>query len=486
MKAYGIKPSDTYGQDPRLPKGLNTTAAYTYMQTGRPPMKIAPQTTMVAKPSGGGKEPPQRVAPQTVMQPKGGGGGGSVIPPWLTGSTIDTYPMADSGYSDALSELAQSMLTDSASQSFDYESALQQSQKAIQRAYAAEINAIRGNNRRARKDTKKARNELENMYQGLAQAYGLQSQQSTQLADQRAAQSVGLANDANSQIRAMQMQTTADQAQLMRDLGMPETADQIVTPDFKQVAETQAKVTQEGASNAQLQSQLGDIDSRYYKRGKRTAQLEGTNRSADLLGELQGYIRGNRDQIASLKGQRAKEKAANRQSTMAAAQEAEANAQSELWDRVMQFAQMQADMSNTNFDNSLAAAKFQYQQQDDRRNAKIDWKQNILDNKLDWKKAILSNRPEKQSFNDFLPASMQNAVGLFQSGQSPQKLMAALTTLTQDQRVIQGQFKAANGEFIPITQSKKMQLAREYAKKLGLSTNDENILVMAVMGMKDL
>ncbi len=455
-----------------------------YLGTGGPgsksgpaPQKVARQTTIHGK-NEGGKRNPQRVEPQTTLTAKSTKNGeGNPF------GSIMQSPDLPAG-SDALAELAQSMLSDTASQSFDYESALQQSQRAIRRAYAAEINAIRSNNKAAKKETRKARRDIESMYKGLANAYGETSRDTTQRGEQNVQQSLDLANQANAQIKATQQSTTAEQAQMLKDLGLEATADQIITPDFSKVAETMAGVTAEGAENADTARQMASADAEYYKRGKKTARLEGSNRSADLIGELHDYLRGNRGQIASLKGQRGKEIATNRQNVQQSAAEAQAQADSELWDRVMQFTAMQQDMQQQQFENQLAANQFQYGQYDDRRDAKLDWKKAILQAKTSLAKSTSSGK-SGSGFADALPPSMQAATVLFKQAREPSKVMNVLMSMAGRPEFVQGQVSQGNGQYTDLNAAAKMQIAAQVGKQAGLTNEDINLLKMAVMGIKE-
>lgn len=121
-------------------------------------------------------------------------------PKLQSAGAADAAPVV--GMPDYLGKLMQSMLTDSASQTFDYESALKQSEQGIRGAYAAEINAIRGNNKAARKETKSARKQIEHMYNGLAATYGR---------DASVANQAGTADaDAITQLAAQANQTVSD------------------------------------------------------------------------------------------------------------------------------------------------------------------------------------------------------------------------------------------------------------------------------------
>lgn len=371
---------------------------------------------------------------------------------------------------DYLDQLMQSMLTDSASQTFDYESAIKQSEGAIRGAYAAEIGAIRGNNRAAVKDTRKARREIERMYNGLAKSYGRDSQVATQRGNADAAKQMQLAADANKTITDSQQASTQQEAQMLKDLGLEATADQIIAPDFKQTQKVTSENTQKGLEKAQTAREFAGADSRYFTRSAGGARFEGKGRSADLLSQLQDYIRGNRGQIAQLKGQRAKEVADNKLQAMQAAADAKAKADADLWSRIQDAANLKIKVEDTNNDNALAASKFQYQQKSDAANRQLA--------------QLKLQMGGKTSSN--LPKGIQSALNIVgDSGEQKQKLASVLQGLWNTDPFKDGSVSKAlgNGK----TRTSKLTpfaagaLAEQAGRKAGLSEKDIRVLKMAAM-----
>lgn len=412
---------------------------------------------------------PQKVARQAVFRP---------IPktPRGGGRRNDGSGRVGGGGPDYLDSLMQSMLTDAASQTFDYESALRQSEAAIRQAYAGEINAIRANNGAARKDTAKARREITAMYNGLAKSYGRDSSDAIKAGNTEAAGMMGLAKQANSTITKDQLATTNQEAQMLKDLGQQETADQIIEPDFENLKKITAENTQHGQRKASTSKELAGADARYFTRGAAGARFEGTGRSADLLSQLQDYVRGNRQQIAQIAGQRSRDIAENKTNVMEAQSEAQAKADAELWDRVQQMANLKLRREDINNDNQLAASKFQYTQQRDKTN--LAYKRN-----LDQARLTLSAR---KNSNSPLPKNLQNAMRIIQTnGKQKQKLTSVLDGLFGSDPFVRGkvtkQLKNGETDSYDLSPFAAARMAEKAGRAAGLSQADINTLKLAAM-----
>lgn len=397
--------------------------------------------------------PPQRVAPQTTIRPQPRNRPGIDTP--------DENPTA------VLDQLVQSMLRDSASQSFDYEDALKQSQNAIRAAYGAEINAIRSNNGAARKQTKRDRNEVEAMYAGLAATYGQEAKTATHNGAVAAQDQVNLQRQANQDITQSQRQTTGEEAKMLKDLGLEDTADQIIAPDFKQNQKVTSENTQRGARKAGVAKEMAAANSQFFQRGGVTARLEGTNRSADMLTALQDYIRGNNSQISTIRGKQSADLLQNKLSVQEQAAKAQSDADNELWDRMMQVTGLKAQIEDTNFDNSLAAQKFKYSQQQDRRE--------------------LAAKSQKNT-KSFIPESLQNAMGVIQQERpnNPNSVTAILQSLFNSQQYRDGSVsrvvgKGAGAKSVShkLTPAEAANMAEKAARQAGLSQRDINIARLA-------
>lgn len=395
---------------------------------------------------------PQRIAPTTTIQAK------------PKGRSAPKSGQGDPGYLD---QLMQSMITDAASQTFDYESALKQSEQAIRQAYAAEIGAIRSNNGAARKDTKNARRQIEAMYNGLARTYGRDAQDATAQGTKDAAAMMGLANDANATIKNNQQDVSNSEMKMLSDLGIQDAAknSDIITGDFERTKKTTAENTQHGQRKASSAKEMQAANAQYFQRSAGGAQFEGAGRSADLLAQLQDYIRGNRNQIAQLKGKRATDIASNKSSVMQAEDDARAKNDAHLWQMVQDAANLKIKTEDTNNDNNLASQKFKYQQQNDAANRAL---------KL------------QGGSNSNLPKNLQRAMGLIQSnGQQKKKLTSILNGLFNTDPFVNGSTTqyGKNGKSVThkMTPFAAAKMAEQAGRKAGLSEVDIQTLRLAAM-----
>lgn len=400
---------------------------------------------------------PQRVAPQVTMQKRAAKSPGA--------PEVDSEPFSMGDQFDALNALAMSMLTDSAGATYDYETAIQESTNAIKKAYGAEIKAIRNNNKSARRQTKKDRKELEDLYKGLAKSYGGAAQQAVAQGENTVEQLQQIAAQSAGTINAQQMQSTQDQAQMLKDLGLEATADQIITPDFAQSADSQAQIASQSNNAQTLATQLAGNQQGFMRRGKQAAKMEGVNQQGDLMDQLRNYVRGNRDQIAVLKGQRAREISQNKNDTMAAAAEAEASAQSDMWDRLMEYAGLQMDVEQANFNNNLAANKFQYQQDNDRADRKWDAKK--------WR-AEQRQQGSSGSANSPYPENLSDAMSILQNQSSqPQILAEILQGVWESKDFAYGQKIGQNGETYKLTPAMAANMAERAARQRGIKSEQD-------------
>lgn len=288
------------------------------------------------------KAPAQKVAPKTVLRPK---------------PKRRPAPKSEPNLSQQLLAQLAAQVSSMGAGTVDYESALRESERAIRQAYAADISAIRSGNRAARKQTAADRRELEQMYNALSKSYRkagkAESRQSNRLSER-------MQTNANQSARTIQnlgQKMIEDQGELAKNLGiearMPAASEGVT----KEASRTRNRIVKEGASDANRTLGFGGISRRFMNRGGQTAKYEGANRSADLLGDLQNFLQENQQQIAHLKGQRAREIATNKQETQQSVAEMQASAESEMWDRLMSLAGLSMDMEKEGWDQQMDAAK---------------------------------------------------------------------------------------------------------------------------------
>lgn len=396
------------------------------------------------------KSNPQRVAPPVTMQ----------AIPKQQGQDAQSSSM------DMLTELAMSMLTQPGA-SYDYESAMQEAAHGIRKAYAAEIGAIRSNNRAARKDTKKARKEIEHLYEGLARQMGKQAVRAERRGDMDAQDQMNIAGQGSDVLSQLNQQMIADESTMLQNLGLGAAAPALVSPDYDRMGGQIADMTEQGTNAASLAARSGDAQSRYMRRSQAGAQFEGADQSAELIGELQNYLRQNRDQIGILRGNRAKEIGASKASIQAQAAEMAAQQDSQTWDQVMELIDTMGDIENTNFDNKLDAREFRWDQKMDKRKLRLDQMQDRQQDAFD-------------PMEHYDP-NIKDALSIIAQTKDPndQKALNALMQMFGSNEFRTGQVGVGNGDTVKLTVAEAMAMARKKGVAMGLQGKELNDFIMA-------
>jgi hypothetical protein len=302
----------------------------------------------------------QKVEPPITMRPKPS----KVID--------DNAAYSNDGYSatQQFMDLATSLLTQPGA-SYDYESAQREAAGAIRQAYGAEIAAIRQNNRVARKSSRRARKEITHLYKGLAKMYGKQENRAVRRGEKAADAQMDIANQGNTILTDLNNQMIQDESQLLKDLGQEQAFSQLISPDFDRMGQQVADNTKMGTDAASRAIRMGENNARWFDRAQGGARLEGTNRRADMIGQLQAYLMNNRNQIAGLKGDRAQEIAASNMNIESQAAQAANDANQQTFDNVLKLLGVSADIEDTNIDNQRQAAEFRWDKKMDRKNLRL-------------------------------------------------------------------------------------------------------------------
>jgi hypothetical protein len=187
------------------------------------------------------------------------------------------------------------------------QAALDQAVGGIRKAYGAQIGTIRHQNAGARADTEKGRKKILAMYKALGKSYERtgrkEVQQGDMLADKMANLGAGrITQDAQGMLAA--------NAAAGQNLGSPELTAELNSAVNADVGRQNLAAQQYASAEGQRALADTGVTSRYMNSQGRNVNLEGTNRAADLIGQLQDYLQGNRDKIAEIAGQRAQAVAA--------------------------------------------------------------------------------------------------------------------------------------------------------------------------------
>lgn len=341
----------------------------------------------------------------------------------------------------------------SGGQTFDYETALQDSEQAIRDAYRNDIHAIRGQNRHARKETAGQRQDLEQMYNALGRNYEKagrnEARQGTRLANQMQRVSDRGAN-------ALQGDTNDildDQAALAKGLGVEDALPDVLGDQRDQLQHQLKNIHTEGAEDANRQLAFSGNNRRFLNRGAQGARLEGTNRSADLLADLQDFVQGNRDKVASLRGARGHELAQNKSAVMGSVAEMQQQADQEMWDRLMDLAGVKMDIENSQSDQAFRTNELAQKAQQ-----------------------------AQSGGGDAFPGAENfgNSQNYLSQLSNPRQGTNLFDQFLSGDEMREGRFQGSNGDLLKLTPYAAMDLISQMGQKQGLSPSDINLLRLAV------
>ncbi len=341
-------------------------------------------------------------------------------------------------------------------QNYDYEGALQQGANAIKKAYGAEIGAVRHAGDRARRDTAKGNKEIRRMYNQLAKSFvrsgKSEAKQGTALANQITA----LATDAGNTVKGNSDKILAEQAQLAKNLGVEAALPDVQDNQRANTDAQMARITNTGARDSETQLKMSGNQRRYMNRGAQGARFEGTNRRADMIAALQDYLQQNQDKIAGLKGNQAKELAANRSETMKTAADVTAKNNEDMWNHLQDIANLKLKIEDTRADNKRADAQTQY---------------NLH------KPYSTSSSKSSSPF----PKNMQNFADIMGMTSQPRRNTGIMNQILSSEDFAQGRFHAPNGEVLKMTPTQAANEAEKAARKAGVKEKDIPKIRLAAM-----
>lgn len=482
---------------------------------------VAPQTTISAKSSSNNKkDKPKKkpgkgraggtgmmqMEPTTLEQMRGGGGGGgSFYDPYTDLPSIQDVQSESLGILD---ELVQGMLFDSEGESYDYQSHMEDIASGIRKAYAADIKAIRGNIKDTRKDTKKARKDINRLYKGLAQAYGRDAQAADASGQAAVAQAQQIANEASGNLQSTAQNINSQEAQLLKDLGVQAAAPDIIPDATGVVDQGVSRIQQTGASAATAQDQMSTANENYFNRGRAGARMEGADRKADLTEGLTDYVRGQRDEIRGLKGQRARDVAESNAAIESQAAEMQAAQDAETWTRLMDYMGMRSDIEQQNFDNALDTANFNWDSRMDRedvlsdrrkfkagrrdtrfeQNANVrDYNFNIYKEQQRALEAAAGKRDEYEAPDD-LPDTISEPLSIIsrmvpgRNNKTERSMAGILDSMRKTPEFQVGSFRnPGDGKMYKMTPERAAAMAEQVGRQKGLSNEQIRILRLAAM-----
>lgn len=191
----------------------------------------------------------------------------------------------------------------------------------------------------------KARKDVEGMYSALSEDYKKLAPEQAAQADRAQKEVEALYGELRSNIQGNFSRVSDEQGELFKELGIEAALPDVLASQGDINAEAVNAASEQQATNAQRYMDMGNIDETYYREGAPLAKLTGTNKSSDLLFELQNYLDENEAQRSSgiqssytdLLGQAQSQLGQQQQ----AAQSEAARRQGMLWDMLQSSTQQQ-------------------------------------------------------------------------------------------------------------------------------------------------
>lgn len=170
--------------------------------------------------------------------------------------------------------------------------------------YDARRKAIEDLMARTEQRTTAGRREIEGLYEGLGQDYERLAPEAAAQAEEARAQTEELFGQLKSNVEGNYSRIQGEQGDLLKKLGQEHVVGDVLEPQGEQAAAAMGRADELGAINQQRMSDIGNIDESYYRQGAPLARLAGTNKSADLLSQLNEFLGQRQSDISMLEGER--------------------------------------------------------------------------------------------------------------------------------------------------------------------------------------
>jgi uncharacterized membrane protein len=170
--------------------------------------------------------------------------------------------------------------------------------------YDARVNLLKDRISRAEGRTGENRQDVEAGYEALARDYERLGPEAAAQAEEARAQIEQLYGTLASDIEGNYARIAQEQGDLFKQLGIEAAAPDVLGPQGELAAQGASRANELGAINEQRYMDIGNIDESYYRQGAPLARLQGTNRSTDLLDQLNDFISGTEGEISMAEAER--------------------------------------------------------------------------------------------------------------------------------------------------------------------------------------
>jgi hypothetical protein len=152
---------------------------------------------------------------------------------------------------------------------------------------------------------RRAREDIENMYEALARDYERLAPKAAAQADAARQEIENLYGQLVSNVEGSFQRIAQEQGDILRQLGIEEAAPAVLSPQAELTSQATSAAEQLNAINQQRYIDIGNIDESYFRQGAPLARLQGSNRSTDLLEQLQDFIAATQSEISMAEAERA-------------------------------------------------------------------------------------------------------------------------------------------------------------------------------------
>lgn len=362
---------------------------------------------------------------------------------------------------NALMEMAGNVPQPGAGGGIDIAAIMKEAAGAARAPYQAEIQSTKHQNQRAKADTGESSNALRKMYAALSRsnknAAVRESDQSMAAAEQIQGMGQQSADQLSADNAARLNQTAASSAAL----GSGDLNNVLATEVNANTAEGSRQLVEQAGLGATATANRGEAERRYLNRQGQNLKLTGTNRRADLYGDLQDYLQGNRDKISGLRGEATAAAGAAKTSASSAAASAQSDmyeqqygAQQDMLQNQMALLGMKTDLQQQDFDNNMSTEDLGLRMQ-----------QFALDSQPKQEEQLIPGFDNRMV--EALPDNERSAL-MMQQFLSPES-GASLSKIMQNPALSSGFFES-NGQQLPI--GGNTINSQQLLKQLGLSGGD--------------
>jgi hypothetical protein len=171
--------------------------------------------------------------------------------------------------------------------------------------YDSEIARLENLMARQEARTQANRVDVENMYDVLGENYEELAPLEEAAAEEAETEVGAIYDELKADVEGNFTRIAQEQADLFSQLGIQAAAPEVIG-DQATIAQQAANAADElGAVNTQRYEDIGNIDRTYWREGAPLARLTGSNKSTDLLNQLNDYLAARSSDIFSLQGQKA-------------------------------------------------------------------------------------------------------------------------------------------------------------------------------------